>query len=706
MTTNNVFSTPLRGKRRGMLSSTDLSKKFHMSSKFFRQLLKRFYDENVQFSAHNQSFPMVERVLSGNKSILALSENPLALKKLKKLLFDLGINLNLSSVSDKFLKPTDLVRLYGRSTDFHKKILALAHKNNVQVQMNGCSTSLVQRVHSYHKKEIFVIQNTPQAIEIYKNFAQNNGFFLNLETKREGMLTPNELAFVLGHRRKLYRELYKQAFDAQISFIADGKKHLLIERVQNGGNSVFALSEHPQAIEVFKKFAHTKGYSFVMQQKRDGMKTSLELFKKLGKRSTVHSALLEKMFDDDIMFEYQGKKIPLVEEVNAGSIYTLAIHESPEAYEAYISQASKYGYEFNLPEKRPGMLIASDLKSEFPLVTCLKLFKHCYINNLTFDVDGVHHPLIERVTSNKQPAYALHEHPKALQLMKKIAIEQGYMLDLPPKQKDMKSAVDMANLFIGDFALYTKLFKLAYDRKETFVENGKSFPLITCVSFQKKPCLVLNNNKTALLSFKKFALRHGHNMDIQPKRVGMRTGADFQQEFGGVTARYVGFLNELYDQRVTIMLGDRQVPIVEEIKAGTQNSKALIEQPEALEIFKAFALQNGYNMTYPKKREGMLNATDMHHKFGLQPGIFKPIIKKAFDQKLQFFDGTSYKPVVEHVKAYSVFCYAVHEHPAALKTFAEFAVQQNPSKLATIFSPILINKNQQIQISKESTYDR
>lgn len=96
-------NTPLisQKKQPGMLSAADLSKQYQKSPDVMNKLLEKCYHNNMRFRADFEMQPLVQKVKSGNVSILALNKHPDALLHFIRFAASEGILLKKKTTQSK-----------------------------------------------------------------------------------------------------------------------------------------------------------------------------------------------------------------------------------------------------------------------------------------------------------------------------------------------------------------------------------------------------------------------------------------------------------------------------------------------------------------------------------------------------------------------------------------------------------------------------
>ena len=92
---------------------------------------------------------------------------------------------------------------------------------------------------------------------------------------------------------------------------------------------------------------------------------------------------------------------------------------------------------------------------------------------------------------------------------------------------------------------------------------------------------------------KAFALRNGVNLDILPKRRGMRTSLDLRNLFVSSQKFFVDLLQRYYQEGHTFIVDGAVYPLVEQVQSGVRSVYVLHEHEQALEELVSLANKEG-----------------------------------------------------------------------------------------------------------------
>ena len=253
----------------------------------------------------------------------------------------------------------------------------------------------------------------------------------NIPPKREGMKSSLDLEKVLGKTHTLYIGFLQKYYKEGKTFDVDGVSYPLVEKVRSRSHVAIVLHENPQALETFKRLLQKEGIEFDLPLKRDGMKSSLDLEKLLGRSNSLYADFLQKYYKEGKRFDVGGMSYPLVERVRSSNQVVIVLHENPQALETFKRLLQKEGIEFDLPFKREGMKTSLDLAKFFGKTRTLyiRFLQKYYKEGKTFDVDGASYPLVEKVRSGTNVVIVLHENPQALETFKRLLQKEGGILE-------------------------------------------------------------------------------------------------------------------------------------------------------------------------------------------------------------------------------------------------------------------------------------
>ncbi len=321
-------------KREGMKSSVDLGCLLGKKDSFFKKKLQKYYDENKTFEVNGVQYPLVEKAKSGTKIALFLHEHPNALETFKKLLKKEGIDLGLPIKREGMKSSRDLWRLLKKDNQFHAKQLQKYYDENKTFEVNGIQYPLVEKVKS-RTKIILALHEHPQALELFKKNLEKDG----VSAKRDGMKSSKNLGLLYNVNSKIFLEKLQKYYDENRTFEVDGILYPLVEKVAVG----LVLHEHPNALETFKKLLKKEGIDLGLPIKREGMKSSRDLWRLLKKDLVVIKRLIEKYYQEEKTFKFNRLKYPLIEKVRCGAKTILALHEHPLALETFKKLLEKDG---------------------------------------------------------------------------------------------------------------------------------------------------------------------------------------------------------------------------------------------------------------------------------------------------------------------------------------------------------------------------
>ena len=329
-------------KRKGMKSNKDLSKLLRKTDDLLAKQLQKYYDENKTFEVDGIQYPLVEKVKSGSKIVLALHEHENALKVFKKLLKKEGFELEIPVKREGMKSANDLILLFKKDFYFFTKKLKKYYDENKTFEIDGVQYPLVEKAKSGTKIALFLHEHE-NALEVLKKLLKKEGVALEIPLKRKGMKSNKDLSKLLRKREDLLAKQLQKYYDENKTFEIDGVQYPLVEKVKSGGCITLALHEHPKAFETFKKLLQEEGNDLYIPLKREGMKTSKDLVSLFKKDRSFFIEKLQKYYNENKTFEIDGIQYPLVEKVKSGPNIVLTIHEHPLALETFKKLLEKDG---------------------------------------------------------------------------------------------------------------------------------------------------------------------------------------------------------------------------------------------------------------------------------------------------------------------------------------------------------------------------
>ena len=347
-------------KREGMLTVSDLMKLFKKSRKFFADILEKCYQEGYTFEVDDEHYPLVEKVKSNSYTIVMLNEHPNALEKLKKILFEVGTNLDISQKREGMRTCAEMAKLFGKRDEFFKKHFEQYHQERQVFEADGMIYPLIEEVRVGNNLRCLVLHEHPLALEIFKKLVFKEHINLDI-VKREGMKTANDLGRLFRKAPAFFREFLEEIYQKNIKFKIGENAYSLVEQVQIGNDILYALHENPMALEIFKTLLFEKGVEPDIPMKRKGMKTAPMLGKILHKGTTPLFNLIKKYYLEGQTFEVKGISYPLIEKVRNGSRIGLLLHEHPKALEKFKMLLKKDG--INLDNTQRSQKVSSQKRA-------------------------------------------------------------------------------------------------------------------------------------------------------------------------------------------------------------------------------------------------------------------------------------------------------------------------------------------------------
>ena len=243
-------------KRDGMKSTTELILLFKKNGAFFAEKLQKYYEENKMFEVDGIQYPLVEKVKSGSKIVLALHEHENALKVFKKLL--LSSVCNVPEKRNGMKTRYDLALLLNRSRFFFSKWLQKYYNENRIFEVDGVQYPLVEKVKSGGCITLALSEHT-KAFEIFKKLLEKEGLAFDVPAKRKKMKSSFDLTILFHKTTAFFPRWMQKYYDENKTFEVDGVQYPLVEKVKSGGGITLALHEHPLALETFKQLLAQDG---------------------------------------------------------------------------------------------------------------------------------------------------------------------------------------------------------------------------------------------------------------------------------------------------------------------------------------------------------------------------------------------------------------------------------------------------------------
>ena len=358
--------------------------------------------------------------------------------------------------------------------------------------------------------ETFEVFSDIEELITLDNEADNEVFEEHIPLKREGMKTRVDLSQLLNQSDACIIKYLRKYYEEKQTFEFNGVSYPLVERVRNPRKIILALHENAKAVAVFKQLLKQEGVEFNIPIKREGMKSSLDLTNLLNKKTQFWADKLQKYYDENKTFEIDGVEYPLVEKVKSGKA-CLALHENSNAFDIFKQLLEQEGSELDIPLKRNGMITCRDLakslkKSPDSLNWVIEKY---YQKGEVFEVNGIFYPLIEKVKSHSKIALCIHEHPKGLEIFKRLLEKEGVALNVPLKRQGMKTCRDLCILLKKGDLVITRQLRKYCDEKQTFEVDGIAYPLIEQVLSGTKITLGVHEHPKAFETFKKFLEKDG-----------------------------------------------------------------------------------------------------------------------------------------------------------------------------------------------------
>lgn len=373
-------------------------------------------------------------------------------------------------------------------------------------------------------------------------------------------------------------------------------KHYLIETIHLTSFDIYSNTEDLLKLE---NEAQTIFENTIFQEKRKGMLTSHELcdiFQKTGYE--FFKKHLKSAFHKKETFEVDGIYYPLVEKVKAHSCITLALNEHPQALEIFTHKC--FGRELlDLSLKKENTLVSGQIALKFKKSreTIASIFEHCFQENITYEKNGINIPLIEKVRGQKNyPLLVITDEKEALEAFKKVCIQKGIDFETPKKREGMLTHIHLSTKFKRDRTTVKRVMQQLYEQQISFKIDGTTHPLIEYVCAHGQNTLALHEHPQALSHFIAAAKKIGVDYTIKNKRNGMLTSLDLSRIFKKDNTIFSAILKSLFDEKITFLLDEEKLPLVEQVYCKNRVALAVHEHPKALESFLQEAKKMGITL--------------------------------------------------------------------------------------------------------------
>ncbi len=531
--------------------------------------------------------------------------------------------------------------------------------------------------------ENFDVYSTVEELMILEHEANECLSYQHIPQKRVGMLTSLDLSMKYSKEVAFFQRMLEKYYQENQTVTTEGGICPLVEKVRSYTHICFALSEHKNALDIFKELLKSEGVNLDISIKREGMMSSFDLAKKYNRRSDFFVKILKKYYQENQTFTIENHNYPLVEEVKTGSNICFALHEHENAFNTLKELLKTDGVFLEerkrAPLRREGMMTSTDLADKYNRRSdfFVKMLKKYYQENQTFTVGGVVFPLVERVKSYSNICLALHENEKAFDVFKKLLKREGFFLEerknIPQKREGMLTSADLSKKYMKEISFFQKMLKKYYQENQTIIIDGQMYPLVERVKSCSHICFALHENEKAFDVFKKLLKSEGivlaERKNIPLKREGMLTSDELSKKYNRKSNLFAKILEKYYQENQTF-IGDAQIyPLVEKVKSHVTVCYALHEHENALKIFNELLQKEGISLDIPLKREGMLTSGDLLKKYGKRSDFFAKMLKKYHQENHTFILENQVYSLVEEVRAGSNVCLALNEHPMAFVLF-------------------------------------
>ncbi|MBO7243914.1 MAG: hypothetical protein J6V53_01350 [Alphaproteobacteria bacterium] len=236
------------------LFTDDLKKLFHRGEIILKKALKKCHTDKRSIKINGVSTMIVKPVTKNARLTLCLLNHPDAIKEFKKFCFEENILLNPKFKREGMLGAADLYQQYAYPYTFFNQILFSCYKEGKSFQANGRETPLVEMCLS-GSQQILALNESKQALEIFKSVcAEQNTPLLSIK-KQEGMLSATDLSKMYHDPVETFEKLLQKCYDEEIQFTERGETFPLVQRVKSGNIFVLVTNKHPDALAHFIRYA-------------------------------------------------------------------------------------------------------------------------------------------------------------------------------------------------------------------------------------------------------------------------------------------------------------------------------------------------------------------------------------------------------------------------------------------------------------------
>lgn len=301
---------------------------------------------------------------------------------------------------------------------------------------------------------------------------------------------------------------------------------------------------------------------------------------------------------------------------------------------------------------RQGMLTSYGLAERFNIssIKAQKILEKCQYK--TYEVDGKKYPLIETVVTSGTVCLALTEHPQGVKTILKIYPD----LLIQTIREGMLTPTGLIKKYKIHHRHATKMLNECRDT--TFRVDGIDYPLVETVKNGGRTCLALTDHPTGI---EKFLELYPHLTAVPLIREGMLTINQLSEKFG---FDFVCFKAKILKNKDKVFEVDGVCyPLFEMVNTRGKICWALSDHPKAM----AFFLELISSLYGPRIRAGMLSAAEISEKFHIHKTSAARKLNMCKNETFTV-NGETY-PLVELMNIQGRRCYALSEHPQAMKVF-------------------------------------
>ncbi len=236
----------------------DLKKRFNRGPIILNKALKKCFKTKRSVTINGVETTIIKPVKRNYRLTLSLLNHPKAIDSFKDFCAEEGVLLNPKQKREGMLGATELYQQYSYPYAFFNKMLRSCYQERKTFEAYGKETPLVEMCLS-GSQQILALNESKQALEIFKNVCASQNTPLICIKKQQGMLSASDLSKIYQKPTSVFHDLLQKCFDQKITFRVNGEQKPLVQEVKSGSVMILATNQHQEALPHLLRFAASNG---------------------------------------------------------------------------------------------------------------------------------------------------------------------------------------------------------------------------------------------------------------------------------------------------------------------------------------------------------------------------------------------------------------------------------------------------------------